>query len=103
VLELVHNPPDTGFVKLTGLPAQIELGPEIGAFAGTGNTVTVIGADVAEHPLGAEAVIVYDCVVVGVATGFRTFVADKPVAGDQTGVIEGQPEAAPLYVPELYG
>ena len=103
VLSLDHVPPETGFVKFTGLPAQTAAGPLIGAFAGTGNTVTKIGVEVAVQPLEAVADIVYDCVVVGLATGFRTFVADNPVAGDQTGVIEGQPEAVPFQVPEEYG
>jgi hypothetical protein len=101
--ELDHVPPATGFVKFTGFPAQTEAGPLIGAFAGTGNTVTRIGVDVAEQPLDAVADIVYDCVVVGLATGFKMFVADNPVDGDHTGVIEGQPEAVPFHVPEEYG
>jgi hypothetical protein len=39
-------------------------------------------------------------VAVGDATGLRIPALDKPAAGDQTGVIDGQPEAVPFHVPE---
>ena len=47
-------------------------------------TVTVTKSVLLQPLVGFVAIKVYGVVTVGVAKGEATFVADKPVAGDQT-------------------
>jgi hypothetical protein len=88
VLDIVagaHVPviPFEDVVGKAGGTEPAHIGP-IGLKVGVTGGVTVIGTvAVVEHPHSFVTVRLYEVEDVGHAVGFKTFVADRPVVGDQ--------------------